>query len=555
MSTDHAMPQQEIEISGQDLTVAQVQAVSVGNTLPKLTSDPSVNARMVNAAKFVEQAVADGRRVYGVTTGFGSMANVPVSAAAAAESQANLLAFLSTSIGKPLDARHTRAAMLLRANMLLRGVSGVRLLIVQRLIQFLRANATPVVGDLGSIGASGDLVPLAVIARAITGQGADTKVVHGDRCLSGRATLESLELQPLELLPKEALAMVNGTSFSAGIAANCVHATTDLFAISLAANAMMIRGLCGHEEPFLPFVHDCKPHPGQAWVASEVFRLLSHGTEDRGDTAPADSQQVQDRYSLRCLPQYLGSIAEGIARVTQIITIEMNSVTDNPLIDSDAERFYQSGNFLGQYIGLAMDDLRRFIGLLAKHLDVQIAQLVAPEFSHGLPASLQGNDGIAHNMGLKGLQITGNSIMPLLTHLGNPLVEHFPTHAEQFNQNINGLSWGAANLAIQSVDLFTHYCSLALIFAVQAVDMRAYQSGGHYDGRCLLSRMVIPVYESVYAAVQRQPGELRPLVFNDADQSLESYMNRLSDCIRQEGDLVAAVAPIVKSHCDASLAN
>ncbi len=169
----------------------------------------------------------------------------------------------------------------------------------------------------------------------------------------------------------------------------------------------------------------------------------------------------------------MGPIVEGMARVSQVVEREMNSVTDNPLVDGQHERFYQSGNFLGQYIGIAMDDLRRFLGLLAKHLDVQIARLVAPEFNHGLPASLHGNGDLSFNMGLKGLQITGNSIMPLLTYYGNPLVEHFPTHAEQFNQNINGLSWGSANLASQCVELFTHYTSVALIFAVQAVDLRA----------------------------------------------------------------------------------
>ena len=141
-----------------------------------------------------------------------------------------------------------------------------------------------------------------------------------------------------------------------------------------------------------------------------------------------------------------------------------------------------------------MDDLRRFVGLMAKHLDVQIASLVAPEFSKGLPTSLRGNDRLSYNMGLKGLQITGNSIMPMLTWLGNPLVEHFPTHAEQFNQNVNGLSWGSANLAWKSVELFHRYLPVALIFAVQALDLRAKSSLGHFDGRALLGDLAESVY-------------------------------------------------------------
>ena len=194
----------------------------------------------------------------------------------------------------------------------------------------------------------------------------------------------------------------------------------------------------------------------------------------------------------------MGPIVEGMSRITDVVEREMNSVTDNPLVDGEQQKFYQSGNFLGQYIGMAMDDLRRFLGLLAKHLDVQIARLVAPEFNHGLPASLHGNEKLSFNMGLKGLQITGNSIMPMLTYYGNPLVEHFPTHAEQFNQNINGLSWGSAQLAARWVELFTHYTSVALIFAVQSVDLRTYLTHGHYDGRALIGSSLVPLYEAVY---------------------------------------------------------
>jgi phenylalanine ammonia-lyase len=184
---------------------------------------------------------------------------------------------------------------------------------------------------------------------------------------------------------------------------------------------------------------------------------------------------------------------------------------------------------------------------LAKHLDVQIARLVAPEFNHGLPASLHGNGDLSFNMGLKGLQITGNSIMPMLTYYGNPLVEHFPTHAEQFNQNVNGLSWGAANLACRSVELFTHYASVALIFAVQAVDLRAKLLHGHYDGRVLVGPSVLPLYQAVYATVGCRENDVSPLIFNDADQSLESNLANLSQCIVNEGSLVAAVAPITDS--------
>ena len=541
-----------LELRGDPLSIAQVHSVANGRQRPTLTTDPAVLARVRSSQEMVDRVVADGQRVYGVTTGFGGMADVAVPGEFAIASQHNLLSFLTAGVGRRLDRRHVRAAMLLRGNMLLRGVSGVRMELVDRLIQFLAVDAVPVVCELGSIGASGDLIPLATLARAITGQAEPCRVQWGEREVGSDELLADLELEPLTLLPKEGLALVNGTSFSSAIAANCVHESRQLCGLSLATNAMMLRALCGRTEPFDAFVHECKPHRGQMWTAQVMRELLRNGTSSAADRNGSD--HVQDRYSLRCLPQYVGPIVEGIARVSHVVSTEMNSVTDNPLIDINEEKFYQSGNFLGQYVGMAMDDLRRYLGLLAKHLDVQIAQLVSPEFSKGLPASLQGNAALTYNAGLKGLQITGNSIMPLLTYYGNPLVEHFPTHAEQYNQNINGLSWGSANLAWESVKLFQHYSALALIFAVQALDLRARTQLGHADGRRLLGSLVEPLYEAVYEAVGATPGEQAPLVFDDADQSLEAYLGLLSTSISEQGRVILSIAPVLRKFDEANLA-
>lgn len=253
---------------------------------------------------------------------------------------------------------------------------------------------------------------------------------------------------------------------------------------------------------------------------------------------------------MRCLPQYMGAIVEGLARIADTVETEMNAVSDNPLIDVEHERFYQSGNFLGQYIGVAMDDLRRDIGLMAKHLDVQIATLVAPEFNGGLPASLRGNEAVPYNMGLKGLQITGNSIMPMLTWYGNPIVNHFPTHAEQFNQNINGLSWSSANLAWKSVETFQHYISIALIMSVQALDLRSYSLLGHYDGRALLGSLAVPVYEAVCKACDVELTQQRPFVFDDSEGRLEICLSKLSANLVERGSLVESVSEILKSFDD-----
>lgn len=534
---------QRLALDGRPLEIKQVVAAGKHQFRVELTESSETRNRVAAAVEAVRKAVSDGEEIYGVTTGFGGMAckSIPVELATA--SQNNLLSFLATAAGKPLDRRHVRAAMLLRANVLLQGCSGVRLEIIERLVQFLQSDAIPVVRDLGSIGASGDLVPLATIARAITGHQDFAKVQFQGRTTQGRQVLEALGLEPIELLPKEGLAIVNGTSFSSAIAANAIHETQHAMALTVGTQALMLRALLVHENPFESFVHQSKPHPGQIWTATVTKRLLCEGrTQSNGK-----STQVQDRYSLRCLPQYMGSIVEGLARNHRVVHTEMNSVSDNPLVDPTDGQFYQSGNFLGQYIGVAMDELRRHIGLMAKHLDVQIATLMTPEFSGGLTASLRGNEERPFNMGLKGLQITGNSIMPMLTYFGNPLVEHFPTHAEQFNQNINGLSWGSANLAWNSVQHFQQYLAVALISAIQAIDLRAKSSFGHYDGRVLLGTEAEPLYTAFCTVMDYQPGPDRPFLFDDSDRWLEEDLEVLSKNIRDEGTIVHAVQPILDS--------
>jgi len=532
-----------ITIDGRPLDIAQVTAIAEGRRQIQLSDCEKVKSRITQSVSLVEKAVAEGWSVYGVTTGFGGMADLPVPLELASASQNNLLSFLATGAGNQIDVRHTRAAMALRANVLMQGCSGVRLELIQRLVDFLNNDATPAVCELGSIGASGDLVPLSSIARAITGHDPAAEVYQHGQTHRCSEVLERLGLSAIELKPKEGLALVNGTSFSTAIAANSISESQPLIGLSLAVNSMMMIALSAQTQPFEPFVHQHKPHPGQVWTAHQLSKLTgadSAQSTQSGNNGSAQPQRVQDRYSIRCFPQYFGPIVEGMARIGRTVETEMNSVSDNPLISNDEGCFYQSGNFLGQYVGIAMDDLRKLIGLTVKHLDVQIATLVTPEFNQGLPASLRGNEKVVYNMGLKGLQITGNSIQPMLAWYGNPVVDHFPTHAEQFNQNINGLSWSSANLAWKSVELFQHYTCVSLIFAVQAIDLRCQQQHGHADGRQLLSGELLGLYESVYQCLEKTPND-SPLVFDDSDQALQNYLKRLYTDITSHGSIVESI--------------
>lgn len=533
----------EVVLDGGMLSIDTVCQVGLGQVLPRVTNDSLVLKQLAASKAVVDKAVAENKPIYGVTTCFGGMADVAIPRELVNASQRNLLAFLATATGEPVSSRHTRAAMVSRANVLLQGKSGVRREIIDRLVRFIRADAVPVVRELGSIGASGDLVPLATIGRAITGHSSRCQILLDGQQIDGLAALKKIELEPIELQAKEGLAIVNGTSFSSAIAANCVYESQALLAMSLAIQAMMLRALNVQHEPFAPFVHQNKPHAGQLWTAKVIREFLGAESKNGNST----NTILQDRYSLRCLPQYFGPIVDGMARISGVITTEMNSVTDNPLIDSDEQRFYQNGNFLGQYVAIAMDDLRRFLGLLAKHLDVQIAQLVSPEFNHGLPPSLRGDNSRIYNMGLKGLQITGNSIMPLLTYFGNPITEHFPTHAEQFNQNINGLSWTSANMAWRCVDLFQDYMAVASLFAIQAVDLRAKQESGHFDGRALLQKPLVPIYDAIYTACGDKTGEKQPFLGHDDDRWLEADLQMLKQGLQPGKGVISAIKPLVES--------
>ncbi len=343
--------------------------------------------------------------------------------------------------------------------------------------------------------------------------------------------------------------MINGTSVMRGVAANCIYDARTLLGLTMGAHALMIQGLNGSNQSFHPFIHDHKPHRGQKWAAATMLSLLCGSGLIRDELGRRDTRAkgelIQDRYSLRCLPQFLGPVIEGLEHIARQVTVEINSATDNPLIDSENERDYHGGNFLGQYIGVAMDHLRYYLGLMAKHLDAQIALLAAPEFNNGLTPSLSGNPARKVNMGLKGLQINGNSIMPLLTFLGNSLVDRFAVHAEQFNQNINSQGLGSANLARQSIETFRQYIAVALMFGVQAVDLRTGIIAGHYDARRRLSPATVPLYAALRDIAGRAPDPQRPYIRNDHEQSLSDHIQRIAADIGAGGRIPTAMDEVL----------
>jgi len=540
-----------IVVGNQNLTIDDVVSVARHGAKVRLTDKDDILRGVEASCDFIADAVASGQPIYGVTSGFGGMANVVISREYADQLQNNLIWYHKVGAGQELPLADVRAAMLLRANSHLYGASGIRLELIRRMETFLNAGVTPHVPEFGSIGASGDLTPLSYITGSLIGLDSCYTVDFNGEEIDASTALNRLGLAPLQLLPKEGLAMMNGTSVMTGIAANCVYDARILLALAMGAHALAIQGLNGTNQSFHPFIHDRKPHSGQKWTAYTMLDLLAgsrlvrdelDGTHEYRGQAP-----IQDRYSLRCLAQYFGPLVDGIAQVAKQIEIEINSVTDNPLIDVENQTSYHGGNFLGQYVGVGMDHLRYYLGLLAKHLDVQIALLVAPEFNHGLSPSLVGNRERIVNMGLKGLQITGNSLMPLLTFYGNSLVDRFPTHAEQFNQNINSQGFASANLTRTSIEIFQQYMAIALMFGVQAVDLRTYALAGHYDAQECLSPASRQLYLAVREVLGQPPSADKPYIWNDREQPLDEHIAKLAADISVEGLVVQAVDQILAS--------
>ncbi len=539
-----------ITITGNDLTIADIAAVARGVKVA-LSTDKAIVKRVNDSRKRIVEAVEAGQAIYGVTTLYGGMADKVVPREKLGDLQKISLWHHKVATGPRLPETDVRAAMLLRANSLMKGVSGVRLELIERYVTFLNAGATPHVFQRGSIGASGDLSPLAYIAGAILGLSPAFLVDVKGETLDSLTLLKRLGLDPLLLEPKEGLALNNGTTASTGVAANCVDRTIEFTALALGIHALYFQALVATSQSFDPFIHAVKPHPGQVWTGKKMAALLKGSqlvrSEAAGDRSHRKGTLIQDRYSLRCMPQYVGPIVDGLAEVARQIEVEANSANDNPLVNPDTGEIYHTGNFLAEYTGVAMDRLRYHIGMLAKHLDVQIALLVSPEFNYGLNPSLVGNMAAGVNVGLKSLQLSCNALMPLIAFYGHSIADRYPTHAEQFNQNINSQAMNAANLARDSLDVLAHFLSNALVFAVQAVELRAKLVAESYDATQLLSPATRPLYACARAAAAGPPQTDKPLVWDDLDGFIQPKVEGIMAEIVGRGAIMDAVADVAAS--------
>ena len=468
------------------------------------------HARLPLSRMAVERFEPGGQVAYGITTGFGELARVTIPHEELLTLQRNLLRSHACGVGEPLPDEVVRALLLLRAVSLARGLSGVRPQVVEHLVALLNADVVPVVPSRGSLGASGDLVPLAHAALVLVGEG-EARV--GGRVVPGAEALRHAGLAPLTLQPKEGLALINGTQMMSALLAFAVHDGWALVRTAEVAAAMSVEALLGSVTPFDARLHEARPHAGQGVTAENLRRLLAGSAIVESH---AGCHRVQDAYSLRCAPQILGPARDALAHVERLLEVEFVSATDNPLIFED--RPLSGGNFHGENLALLCAYLAPALAEVAAVAERRVARLVDPRLSEGLPPFLVERSGL--NSGMMIPQYVAAALV-----LENQVVAHpavlgsLPTSANQEDHVSNG-AVGALKLR-EVLANAQRVVAIELLCAAQALDLRRPLTPAPGTGAAL-------------AAVRER------VPFLEADRVLSGDIEALAAAVRDGSVLAAA---------------
>ncbi|HET6168995.1 MAG TPA: histidine ammonia-lyase, partial [Terracidiphilus sp.] len=375
-------------LDGQPLTLADIESVALA--AGPVSIAPDALDRVMQSRALIEKILAAGQTVYGVNTGFGKLSDVRIPPEKLTELQFNLVRSHAGGVGQPLSEGESRAMLLLRANVLAKGFSGVRPALLQLLVALLNTGVHPVIPEKGSVGASGDLAPLAHLALVVIGEG--EAFYRGERLPGGEA-LRRAGLQPLQLAAKEGLALLNGTQAMTAVGALAVARARRVAQLADLAGAMSLEALMGTPAAFDPRIHAARPHAGQIASAAHLVRLLAD-SEIRESHREHD-KRVQDAYCLRCMPQVHGAVRDVMAHVTSVLEIEAGSATDNPLIfpalpteTQSREAVLSGGNFHGAPLAYAFDYAAIALTDLAGITERRIDRLLNPDINEGLPAFL-----------------------------------------------------------------------------------------------------------------------------------------------------------------------
>lgn len=449
-----------VHLDGETLELAAIGRIA--HRQAQVAIAPKAREKLVRARALVDRIAAGDAPAYGINTGFGTLAEVRIAKGDLEQLQKNLILSHAAGVGEPLPIDEARALMVLRANVLAKGHSGIRPETVDLLVEMINRDVVPVVPSRGSVGASGDLAPLAHLALVLIGEG--EAYFHGERMPSIRA-LEKAGLAPVRLAAKEGLALINGTQAICGVGTLALLKAEQLLEVADIAGAMTVEGLMGSHKPFIPQIHAVRPQAGQVACAQHLRRLLANSEIVK---AHEHCKKVQDPYSLRCMPQIHGAARDGVAFARGSLAVEVNSATDNPLVFADEELIVSGGNFHGQPVSLAMDVLAIAMTQIGAVSERRVEQLVNPALS-GLPPFLAENSGL--NSGFMIAQVTAAALVAESRILSHPAsVDSIPSSAGREDHVSMGMT--AALKARQVVEHVKHCLAIELLVAAQALDLR-----------------------------------------------------------------------------------
>ena len=448
-----------VMVDGESLSIEDVVKVARHNEHVELAD--SAKERVRKSRDVVENAIKSNRTVYGVNTGFGDLASVSIEKDDVARLQVNLIRSHSAGVGAPFSREIVRGMMLLRANALAKGFSGVRLTVIETLLSMLNEDVTPVVPEQGSVGSSGDLAPLAHMVLVMIGEG---EAVFKEVRMAGATAMKQAGIKTVKLQAKEGVALINGTQPMTAIGVLAVNDALSLAKDAIVAASMSLEALRGTRTALDPRIHAVRPHEGQIDVASAMKSILQDSEINRSH---ANCGKVQDAYSLRCAPQVLGASLDTIRYVQSVIETEINSATDNPLVFADDATVISGGNFHGQPIALAMDFLGIALSEIANISERRINRLVNPHLS-GLPAFLTTESGLESGMMIA--QYTAAALVSENKILAHPAsVDSIPTSADQEDHVSMGTI--AARKALSILRNVQNVIAIEYMCAAQGIDL------------------------------------------------------------------------------------
>ena len=453
---------EKLLIDGDTLTIDDAYSVAVGRRRVGLA--PHARERMLRTRKVVDDIVERNDVVYGVTTGFGKLSEIAIPADRLAELQVNLVRSHSCGVGDRLPEREVRAMMLLRANVIAKGCSGARPELVDLLVGLLNADIYPPIPEQGSVGASGDLAPLAHLALALIGEGT---LLHGSRELPAPMLLRELGLKPVVLGPKEGITLINGTQTHTAIALIALVHAKRIWRTAHVAGAMSLEALLGTPNAFDDRIHQMRGQPGQIRSAAFLRDLLTD-SEIRESHRHGDPR-VQDPYALRCMPQVHGPVLDALEWIEATVARELNAATDNPLVFENGETL-SGGNFHGLAVAAALDVLAIVLTHLATIAERRIDRLVHPDMNQGMPPFLSPDAGV--NSGFMMAQVTAAALASECKVLSHPAsVDTIPTDGNK--EDVVPMAMGAAWKARRVLRNVENILAIELICGAQGIDFRA----------------------------------------------------------------------------------